>query len=139
MTGFTEVQTILDTAVAAVQGVPTITTENKPSDTEAVTSFTRTELAPATTIAEGLGVVGADRLTGTYVIQMFYPKDLGVVDSNANVDALTVAFQSGTIFIDGANKVEIFNSWPNPATPDLNKFYRKQVVVEWRARRTRTL
>ena len=139
MTGFTEVQAILDTAVAAVTGLPTITNENLPNDASTVISFARTKNNPATTIAETIGISGTDRLNGVYVVDLFYPKDLGVVDSNADVDALTVAFESGTILIDGSDQVEIFNTWPNPATPDLNKFWRKQVVIEWRARRTRTV
>ena len=139
MAGFTEVQAILDTATALVSGVPTLTTENKRITTSSVTSFARSTLAPAETIAESIGACGADRLNGLYVIDMFYPKDLGVVDSNADVDALTVAFEAGTILINGSDTVEIFNSYPNPATPDLDKFYRKQVVVQWRTRRSRTV
>lgn len=139
MTGFTEVQTILDTAASAVTGIPTLTNENERIKSSTVTSFGRTTLSPATTIAESIGTCGADRLNGLYVIDLFYPKDAGIVDSNADVDLLTVAFESGTILISGLDKVEIFNSYPNPATPDLDKFYRKQVVVEWRARRDRTL
>ncbi len=139
MAGFTEVQTILDTATAAVVGLPSITTENLPIKSSTITSFARTTIAPATTIAETIGVTGTDRLNGLYVIDMFYPKDAGVADSNADVDSLTVAFESGTILIDGSDQVEVFNSWPNPSTPDLDKYYRKQVIVQWRARRVRTV
>lgn len=138
MTGFAEVQTILDTATNAVSGIPSVTTENLRLKTSAIASFTRTTISPAATIAESIGTCGTDRLNGIYVIDMFYPKDAGVADPNADVDALTVAFESGTILIDGLDKVEIFNSYPNGSTPDLEKYYRQQVVVEWRARRSRT-
>lgn len=139
MAGFTEVQTILDAATTAVTGVPAISTENQLIKTSTVTSWARTQLSPATTIAETIGVTGTDRLNGIYVIDMFYPKDKGVVDSNADVDALTVAFESGTILTSGLDSVEIFNSYPNGSTPDLDNFYRKQVIVEWRSRRVRTV
>jgi len=139
MTGFTEAQTILDTATNAIVGIPAVTTENERIKTGLFTAFTRTTLSPADTIAESIGVCGQDRLNGVYVIDMFYPKDAGVVDPNADIDLVTVAFESGTILIDGSDQVEIFNSFPNGATPDLEKFYRKQVIVMWRARRTRTV
>jgi len=139
MTGFTEVQTILDTATNAVVGIPAVTTENERIKTGLFTAFTRTTLAPAETIAESIGTCGTDRLNGIYVIDVFHPKDEGVADSNADADLLTLAFESGTILIDGSDSVEIFNSYPNPSTPDLEKFYRKQIIVMWRARRSRTV
>ncbi len=138
MTSFAATQTILDTATNAIVGIPAITTENERIKSSTITSFARTTLAPAITIAETIGVCGTDRLNGLYVIDMFYPKDDGVADPNADVDSITLAFESGTILIDGSDQVEIFNSYPNGSTPDLEKFYRKQVIVEWRARRERT-
>lgn len=139
MTSYVAVQTILDTAANAVTGIPAITTENERIKTSLITSFSRTTLAPNETIAESIGTCGTDRLNGIYVIDMFYPKDESVVDPNTDVDALTVAFESGTILISGTDSVEIFNSYPNPSVADLENFYRKQVVVSWRARRTRTV
>jgi hypothetical protein len=139
MTGFTEAQTILDAATNAIVGIPAVTTENERLKTSPITSFTRTTLAPAETITESIGTCGTDRLNGVYVVDMFYPKDDGVAEPNADVDLVTVAFESGTILIDGSDQVEIFNSYPIGSTPDLEKFYRKQVIVEWRARRARTV
>ena len=139
MTGFTEVQTILDAAADAVVGIPVITKENERIKTSAVTAFARSQLAPAETIAESIGTCGTDRLNGLYIIDMFYPKESGFADGNADVDLLTVAFESGTILTSGSDSVEIFNSYPNPSTPDLENFYRKQVVVQWRTRRSRTV
>jgi len=138
MTGFTEVQTILDTATAAITGIPSLTSENERLKTTTITSFSRGTLAPAETIAESIGVCGTDRLNGLYVLDMFYPKDEGVAEGNADVDLVTVAFEAGTQLTSGLDTVEIFNSYPNPSTPDLEKYYRKQVIVMWRARRSRT-
>lgn len=139
MTGFTEVQTILDAQLALVSGIPTLTSENERLKTSTVTSWGRTTMAPAETVQECIGVIGLDRLNGLYVVDLFYPKDAGVSSGNADVDAITVAFESGTIFISGSDQVEIFNSYPNPSVPDLDNFYRKQIVIEWRARRARTV
>ena len=139
MTGFTEAQVILDNATNAIVGIPAVTTENERIKTGLLTAFTRTTLGPAETIAESIGVCGTDRLNGIYVVDMFYPKDDGVTDSNADVDLVTVAFESGTILVNGPDQVEIFNSFPILSTPNLEKFYMKQVIVEWRARRARTV
>jgi hypothetical protein len=139
MTGFTDVQTILDAQLATVSGIPALTGENERLKTSSTSSWGRTTLAPAETVQECIGVLGTDRLNGLYVIDLFYPKDAGVASGNADVDAITVAFESGTIFTSGANKVEIFNSYPNPSVPDLENFYRKQIIVVWRARRQRTV
>lgn len=139
MTGFAETQTILETQLALVSGLPAFTNENERIKTSTTTSFGRTTLAPAETVQESIGVVGTDRLNGLFIVDLFYPKDGGIADPNADVDAITVAFESGTIFIDGTDQVEIFNSWPNPSVPDLEKFYRKQVVIQWRSRRVRTV
>lgn len=139
MTDFADVQTILDAQLAAITTLPDITKENERIKTSSTTSFARTTMAPATTVQECIGVLGTDRLNGLFVVDIFYAKDGGVANPNADVDAITVAFESGTIFIDGTDQVEIFNSYPNPSVPDLEKFYRKQVVIEWRARRARTV
>ena len=138
MTGFTEVQTILDAATTAIVGIPTAHNENERLKASPITSFTRTTLAPGETIPESIGACGTDRLNGLYVVDMFYPKNDGVADPNADVDLVTVAFESGTILTSGADSVEIFNSYPIGSTPNLEKFYQKQVIVEWRARRSRT-
>lgn len=139
MTSFAATQTILETQLAAVSGIPALTNENERIKTSTTTSFGRTTLAPAETIPETIGVTGFDRLNGLFIVDLFYPKEGGVADPNADVDAITVAFESGTIFISGTDQVEIFNSYPNPSVPDLEKFYRKQVIIEWRSRRQRTV
>lgn len=138
MTDFADVQTILDAQLDTVTGIPTITKENEKISTISG-SFGRAIMQPATTIAESIGVTGFDRLNGIYVVDLFYPKDAGVADPNADVDAITIAFEAGSIFISGANQVEIFNSYPGTTAPDLEKFYRAQVIVEWRARRQRSV
>jgi hypothetical protein len=139
MTDFAAVQTILDAQLAAITTIPTITPENQRIKTSTTTSFGRSTFAPTETVQECIGVRGTDRLNGLFIVDLFYPKDAGVADPNADIDAITTAFEAGTIFIDGTNQVEIFNSWPNESLPDLEKFYRKQVIISWRARRQRSV
>ena len=139
MTDYADVQTILDAQLDTVTGIPTITKENQKIRTSSTSSFGRAIVQPATTVQESIGVRGTDRLNGIYVVDLFYPKDGGVADPNADVDAITVAFEAGSIFISGANQVEIFNSYPGTTAPDLDKYYRAQVIIEWRARRQRTV
>jgi len=140
MTTFAQTQSILDAAVAGITEVPTITTENQIITTVGQTSFTRTQLVPNATVQETIGVIGLDRLNGLFIIDIFYPKDSGVAAANAAADAVTVALESGTLLQDNdSNQVEIFNSYPNGALPELEHYYRKQIVVEWRARRARTV
>ena len=139
MTDYAAVQTILDTQMAAITGIPAITTENERIKTSTTTSFARTRFEPTETVQESVGVTGFDRLNGLYIVDLFYPKESGVADGNADIDAITVAFESGTIFIDGTDQVEIFNSYSSGSLPDLEKFYRKQVIISWRARRQRSV
>jgi hypothetical protein len=139
MTDFAATQTILDTALAAVSGIPAITTENERIKTSTTTSFGRSTFAPTETVQECIGVKGTDRLNGLFIVDLFYPKDAGVADPNSDIDAITVAFEAGTILTSGSDQVEIFNSWPNESVPDLEKFYRKQVIISWRARRQRSV
>lgn len=136
---FSVVQTALDTFMGTLVGLPTLVLENERIKTSSTTAFMRTQLAPAETIAESIGVCGTDRLNGLYVIDLFYPKDDGTSTANSDIDILTLAFESGTLVTEGSDTVEIFNSFPTPSTPNLEKYYMKQVLVQWRARRARTL
>lgn len=139
MTDYADAQRILDAQLALVSGIPAITTENERIKTSTTTSFARSRFEPTEAVQECIGVRGTDRLNGIFVVDLFYPKDAGVADPNADADAITVAFEAGTIFIDGTDQVEIFNSWSNGSLPDLEKFYRKQVIISWRARRQRSV
>ena len=140
MTDYADAQTILDAKLATVTGIPAITTENERIKTGTTTSFCRSYFEPTETEQECIGVLGTDRLNGLFIVDLFYPKDAGVADPNADIDAITVAFEAGTILTDlSDNKVEIFNSWSNGSLPDLEKFYRKQVLISWRARRQRSV
>lgn len=139
MANFAKIQTMLDAKLATVTGLPSITKENERIKTTNIASFTRTTLAPTETLQETIGVLGTDRLNGLYIVDIFYAKDAGTATANADVDAITLAFESGTILIDGSDQVEIFNSYPNPSTPDLEKYYRKQLVILWRSRRQRSV
>jgi len=136
---FSVVQTALDTYMGTLTGLPTLVLENSRIKTQGITAFMRTQLAPAETLAESIGSCGTDRLNGLYIVDLFYPKDEGTADANSDIDILTLAFEAGTQVTSGSDTVEIFNSFPTPSTPNLEKFYMKQVLVQWRARRARTL
>lgn len=139
--GFTEIETILNDHLRTINGLPeSIVTENERlrATNSSIASFMRTQLRPATTVFGTLGVNGTSFLNGLYVIDLFYPKDTGVTDANSDVDLLIVNFEAGDFLTDSNdNTVQIVNSYPTTSLPNLEKYYNKQVIVEWRADRVR--
>ncbi len=135
-TSFAIVESIFDTFVATL-GLPTIQKENTILKSTGKTEFTRTQVAPAITVQETIGLTGQDRLNGIYVIDLFYPRDAGTADALATVDTTLLAFEAGTVLTNGTENVEVWNSYPTPALPNLENFYQRQVVVEWRSYRNR--
>lgn len=135
-TSFTIVEQIFD-AFTATLNVPTIQKESTVQKTTGITEFTRTQIAPAITVQETIGLTGQDRLNGIYVIDLFYPRDVGTASALVTVDLLLLAFEAGTVLTDGSDNVEIWNSYPTPSLPNLENFYQRQVIVEWRSYRNR--
>ena len=135
-TSFAVVESILNTFTETL-GLPTIQLENTILKTTGKTEFTRTQVAPAITVQETIGLTGQDRLNGIYVIDLFYPRDAGTDEALATVDTVVLAFESGTVLTDGTDNVEIWNSYPTAALPNLENFYQRQVIVEWRSHRNR--
>lgn len=135
---FTTVQSILDTFVQTL-GLPTVQLENERLKTTGKTSFIRTQVSPAITVQETIGLTGLDRLNGIYIIDMFYPKDKGIATPLADVDKVVLAFEAGTVLANGADNVEVWNSYPIAAFPNIDKFYQRQVIVEWNSYRNRVV
>lgn len=135
---FSTVQTILDTHVLSLE-LPVTQLENERLKTTGKTSFTRTQVSPAVTVQATIGLTGQDELNGIYVIDLFYPKDKGTDTALADIDKTTLAFEAGTILTDGTDNVEIRNSYPVAAFPNIDKFYQRSVIVEWVGYRNRVV
>lgn len=125
-----EVQQLLDTQTKTVSGLPTVFTENQPSNQKSGTSWARTTLLPARTSIASIGLYGQQLYSGLYQVDVFFPKDRGFLNSSNMADAIIGVFQPSTILAGSTFNVLIMTSWRLPANT-YETFYNIPVQIEW--------
>lgn len=138
--GFADIQSLFDTKFDTLTTLPAVQRENTRRKTSTSTSFSRTQVVPTETEIMTIGPQGQSRLNGLYIIDLFYPKDVGVTDALNDIDILLRTFETGLFLQDGSLKtVEVYNSYPSGALATIDNFYHRQFFVEFWAYRVRNV
>ena len=126
--GLTKVQQLLDTQLVASVSVPIEKENTLYKITEQ--PFVRATLVPAMTVIASLGVYGYDRLSGLYVVDVFFPLLEGKTKIQTQADAIMNAFPKGLYLIDGNTKVLIENRSILPARKQ-HTMLNTPVIISW--------
>lgn len=108
---YTTIQTTLDAVVAAISGIPAITTENNLTKVVAGKPFSRTTLIPARPNVLTVGTSGRDELIGIFQIDLFYPIASGSSAASAMADAVVAAFPRTYDVAAGSSRLRVTQSW----------------------------
>jgi hypothetical protein len=125
-----EIHTALNTATAAVIGLPAIFHENKISKPVAGTPFTRTTLLPARPNQITMGTTGRDELQGLYQIDFYYPVGSGAHAASAAAGLVVAAFPRTWNTTVSGDVLRVRQSWIE-AGREVNGWYAMSVVLAW--------
>lgn len=124
---FTSIQTILDTQLQTVSGLPTFYPENTLHEPKTGVAYSRATLSPAETERLSNQKV---LLNGLYLIDLFYPANKGSATAGTMGDAVLAVFERGVVLTDNTTTVHITRSW-REVSQIQNQFYQIQIVVRW--------
>jgi hypothetical protein len=127
---YEKIQSLLDTRLQALTGLPTIQLENTRNIGQTGIPFSRATLLPARATQATVGLQGRDSRTGLYQVDLFYPLDAGTATINAMADSVIDHFTRGLVLIDGAINVHVLVCWRETGRR-IEPFYSVPVVIEW--------
>lgn len=129
---YAEIQTLLDTRLATVVGLPELQKENMRvnRDGKSKTPLARATLLPNQATQLTVGVNGKNTYSGLYQIDLFYPLDTGTAAVNAMADLVMEKFVRGDTLTVGGLTVHITISWREAGRRD-EPFYAVPVLVQW--------
>lgn len=129
---YTTIQSILETQLKTVVGLPTFTAENIQAQVIATKPFSRATLIPAQTQIIGVGQNGLRMDQGLYQVDLFYPQNSGNTIANAMSDLIMNTFKRGTYYTSGNVRILINRVYRLPANSLTQAtFYHIGLVVEW--------
>lgn len=132
MINYSAVQTILNTQLKTVVGLPTYTEENVKAVPDSTVPWCRSTLLPAETQIIGIGTGGQRKDQGLYQIDIYWPQNSGSLDANTMGDLIQNSFVRGTYYINGTVKVLIDSVYRLPAGPLTGTvFYHIPLMVRW--------
>jgi hypothetical protein len=127
---FASINSILETKLATVAGLPVVQAENtlyKPANTP---SWCRTTLLPAATVVESIGTDGRERKNGLFQVDLFYINNSGYTAAMSMADLIIATFTKGIYLNDTSFTVMVLRSYMDSAKPFPN-YYQLPVIVEW--------
>jgi len=126
----TRVQTLLDTQLQTIIGLPVVQLENKRHTVVPSEPFVRSTLLPARSTVLSLGVGATKQLQGIYTVQSFYPQDSGSAPAHTMADIIVDAFPIGLRLVDGDLTVIVEIASVMPAQ-SMSNMYGVPVQVQW--------
>lgn len=126
------IRSLLNDHVDSIVGLPPIQYENTPNIGQTGKPFTRVTNIPANTLQVSAGINGKDRALGLLQIDLFFPTDLGTINSELMADAVIAAFPRGlTLTHEDTNTVVHFKSPSVRVGYTFEPFYCLPITVEW--------
>jgi hypothetical protein len=125
-----EIHQALDTAVAAITGLPPTTTENVTGKPVANAPFTRTTMIPARPNRLTVGVTGKDELIGLFQVDLYYPVGSGVTASLTAAESVVTAFPRTWQTTVSGDVLRVTSSWIEGGRT-INSWYAVAVMLSY--------
>lgn len=126
------IQTLLDTHLQTLTGLPPLQLENTRNIGVTGVAFSRATLLPARTTQVTIGINGKDEVKGLYQVDLFTPQDTGTATANALADDVMDHFPRGLVLTQSGIYLHILRAWREVGRREA-PFYNVPVLVEWSA------
>ena len=130
MSTYAIIQSLLDTQLQSLSGLPPLQLENTVNIGKTGVSFSRATLLPAAKSQASVGISGQDLIRGIYQVDLFVPQDTGSASVNALADSVVDHFPRGLALASGEVVVHI-NTASRLTGGRMEPFYSVPVQVQW--------
>lgn len=140
MQSITEVQEALYEFLLTISGIPAaIQVENERFIPSIRDPWMRVLLVPGETTLQSLGTDGYNRLSGLYLIDLFYPAGRKTVtDINAIADTIINSYINENIVTKNTTHVQILGAWRNTSISE-GDWFQVPLSIRWNSQATRNV
>lgn len=124
---YTTIQSLLDTQLQTVVGLPVVQLENTRYEPKTGTPFVRPTFMPVEALRLSTDY---DLANGLYTIDLFYPIDKGNATASAMADLIKDAFSRSIVLTSGDVRVHVTMSYRDMART-FQQFYQCPILVLW--------